>query len=49
MLLAFYGAFSAYPTEMIKSIIKERLQNSEKVKKEISFQWAAEQTFRALF
>ncbi len=44
ILLAFMGLLLLIPLEMIKSIIQERLGNSEKVKKEISFQWAGEQT-----
>lgn len=44
ILLAFMGLLLLVPLEMIKSIIKERLQTSEKVRKEISFQWAGEQT-----
>lgn len=44
ILLAFLGLFLLIPLEMIKSIIRERQKNSEDVKKEIAFQWAAEQT-----
>jgi inner membrane protein len=43
-LLAFMGIVFMIPLEMIKSIINERLANSEKVKLEISNQWAARQT-----
>jgi inner membrane protein len=43
VLLAIMGLFLLIPVEMIKSIINERFQNSEKVRKEISFQWAGEQ------
>jgi inner membrane protein len=43
-LLAVMGLFLLIPLEMIKSIIRERQQNSEKVKKEIASQWAGEQT-----
>jgi inner membrane protein len=44
ILLAFLGIFLLAPLEMIKSIIKERQQNSENVKKEIASQWAGKQT-----
>jgi inner membrane protein len=44
ILLAIMGLFLLIPVEMIKSIINERFKNSEKVRKEISFQWAEEQT-----
>lgn len=43
VLLAILGIFLLIPLEMIKSFIRERQQNSEKVKKEIAFQWAGEQ------
>jgi inner membrane protein len=43
-LLAVMGLFLLIPLEMIKSIIRERQQNSEKVKKEIASQWAGQQT-----
>jgi inner membrane protein len=43
-LLAIMGLFLLIPLEMIKSIIRERQQNSEKVKKEIASQWAEQQT-----
>jgi inner membrane protein len=43
-LLAIMGLFLLIPLEMIKSIIRERQQNSEKVKKEIASQWAGQQT-----
>jgi inner membrane protein len=44
ILLAVMGLFLLIPLEMIKSIIRERQQNSEKVRQEIAFQWAARQT-----
>lgn len=44
IVLAFLGIFLLAPLEMIKSIIQERQANSEKVKKEIAFQWASQQT-----
>lgn len=44
-LLAFLGLVLLIPLEMIKDIINERQLNGEKVKKEISDQWAASQTF----
>lgn len=44
-LLAILGLLFLIPLEMIKEIIKERQLNSEKVKKEISDQWAAKQIF----
>jgi inner membrane protein len=43
VLLGILGIFLLIPLEMIKSIIRERQQNSENVKKEIAFQWAGEQ------
>lgn len=43
-MLAVMGLFLLIPLEMIKSIIKERQQNSEKVKTEIASQWAGKQT-----
>ncbi len=43
-ILAVMGLFLLIPLEMIKSIIRERQQNSEKVKKEIASQWAGQQT-----
>jgi inner membrane protein len=43
-LLAFMGIVFMIPLEMIKSIINERLANADKVKMEISNQWAARQT-----
>lgn len=43
VLLAILGVFLLVPLEMIKSIIRERQQNSENVKKEIAFQWAGQQ------
>jgi inner membrane protein len=42
-LLAIMGLMLLVPLEMIKSLIKERQQNSEKVKKEIASQWAGQQ------
>ena len=44
-LLAFIGIIFLIPLEMIKDIILERQLNSEKVKKEISDQWAVKQCF----
>jgi inner membrane protein len=44
ILLAFMGLFLLIPLEMIKQIIKERQTAGEKVIKEISDQWATEQT-----
>jgi inner membrane protein len=44
-LLAFLGLVFLIPLEMIKKIILERQANSEKVKKEISDQWAIKQCF----
>jgi len=44
-LLAFLGLVFLIPLEMIKEIILERQLNSEKVKKEISDQWASKQCF----
>jgi len=43
-LLAFMGIVFMIPLEMIKSIINERQSNADKVKTEISNQWAARQT-----
>jgi inner membrane protein len=43
-LLAFMGIVFMIPLEMIKSIINERMNNADKVKMEISNQWAARQT-----
>ncbi|MCX6333943.1 MAG: cell envelope integrity protein CreD [Bacteroidia bacterium] len=43
ILLSVMGLFLLIPLEMIKSIIKERQQNSEKVKQEIALQWAGKQ------
>lgn len=42
-LLAFMGLFFLVPLEMIKTIIKERQANADKVKLEISNQWASRQ------
>ncbi|MFZ0280570.1 MAG: cell envelope integrity protein CreD [Bacteroidales bacterium] len=44
-LLAFLGLLFLAPLQMIKEIITERQLNAEKVKKEISDQWAAKQCF----
>ena len=44
-LLAFLGLLFLIPLQMIKEIIMERQLNGEKVKKEISDQWAAKQCF----
>jgi inner membrane protein len=44
-LLAFLGIIFLIPLQMIKEIILERQKNSEKVKKEISDQWALKQCF----
>jgi inner membrane protein len=43
-LLAFMGIVFMIPLQMIKSIINERQANADKVKMEISNQWAARQT-----
>jgi inner membrane protein len=43
ILLAVMGLFLLIPLEMIKSIIRERQQNSEKVRQEFAFQWASRQ------
>jgi len=43
VLLAVFGVFLLIPLEMIKSIIRERLKNSEDVKKDIAFQWSGQQ------
>ena len=45
VLLAILGLFLLVPLQMIKQIILERQLNAEKVKKEISEQWAAKQCF----
>lgn len=42
-LLAFLGLLFLIPLEMIKEVIMERQKNGEKVKKEISEQWATKQ------
>jgi len=42
-LLAVLGLMLLIPLEMIKSLIRERQLNSEKVKKEIALQWAGTQ------
>ena len=44
-LLAILGLALLVPLQMIKQIIMERQLNAEKVKKEISDQWAAKQCF----
>ena len=44
-LLAFLGLLFLIPLEMIKQVIRERQLNGEKVKKEISDQWATKQCF----
>lgn len=44
LVLAVMGLFLLIPLEMIKSIIRERQNTSEEIKKEISFQWAGAQT-----
>ena len=43
ILLTVMGLFLLIPLEMIKSIIRERQQTSEKVKQEIANQWAGRQ------
>jgi inner membrane protein len=43
ILLAVMGLFLLIPLEMIKSIIRERQQTSEQVKKDIASQWAGKQ------
>ena len=45
ILLAILGMLLLIPLEMIKELILERQKNAEKVRKEISDQWAAEQCF----
>ena len=44
LLLAVFGVFLLIPLELIKSIIRERLKNSEDVKKDIAFKWSGQQT-----
>jgi inner membrane protein len=44
IVLTVSGLFLLIPLAMIKSIISERQQLSDNVKKEISFQWAGQQT-----
>jgi inner membrane protein len=44
-LLAFLGLIFLIPLQMIKEVIMERQSNGEKVKKEISDQWASKQCF----
>ena len=41
----FLGILFLIPLQMIKDVIMERQMNGEKVKKEISDQWAAKQCF----
>lgn len=43
VLLAFMGILFLIPLEMIKFVIKERQANAEKVRQEISQQWASRQ------
>ncbi|MFN8242018.1 MAG: cell envelope integrity protein CreD [Bacteroidales bacterium] len=43
VILAFMGLVLLIPLEMVKSVILERQGNAERVKKEISTQWAGEQ------
>lgn len=43
ILLGFLGLFLLVPLELIKSIIKERQNTYETVKKDIALQWAGEQ------
>jgi inner membrane protein len=43
-VLAFMGLILLIPLEMIKSMIGERQETSEAIKREISFQWAGPQT-----
>lgn len=43
IILTIGGMFLLVPLEMIKSIIRERQQNSEKVRQEIALQWAGKQ------
>ena len=43
LLLTVMGMFLLIPLEMIKSIIRERQQTSEKAKQEIASQWAGRQ------
>ena len=44
LLLGVMGIFLLVPLELIKSVIRERQNNSDAVKKEIALQWASEQT-----
>jgi len=44
-LLAILGLMFLIPLELIKEVIVERQKNAEKVKKEISEQWAVKQNF----
>lgn len=43
ILLAVMGLLLLIPLEMIKSVIRERQANSEKVRQEIAMQWAGKQ------
>ena len=43
IILTIGGMFLLIPLEMIKSIIRERQQNSEKVRQDIALQWAGRQ------
>jgi inner membrane protein len=43
-LLAILGMMFLIPLELVKEVILERQKNAEKVKKEISDQWASKQT-----
>ena len=43
-LLAILGLMFLIPLELVKEVILERQKNAEKVKKEISDQWASKQT-----
>jgi inner membrane protein len=43
IILAVMGLFLLIPLEMIKSVIRERQQTSEEIRKEISFQWSGAQ------
>ncbi len=45
ILLAILGLLLLIPLQMIKEIIRERQENAENVKKEISDQWASKQCF----
>jgi inner membrane protein len=43
VILAVMGLLLLIPLEMIKSVIRERQQSSEEIRKEISFQWSGSQ------